>query len=145
MLATAAPASQSRRRPAPRSRAISEGLRQEAGPHLRVTIVSPGITSTDFAESMTDPDVRAQLEQARDAIAMAPDAVEEPSSSRRRSTSARSLCVQRHRLDQRLPVEFVAVVLALLPRLADGELLDLAGSGERVAVDGVPLRRCLLR
>jgi NADP-dependent 3-hydroxy acid dehydrogenase YdfG len=57
-------------------RAISEGLRQEeAGPHLRITIVSPGITSTDFADSMTDPDVRAQLEQARDAIAMSPDAV----------------------------------------------------------------------
>jgi NADP-dependent 3-hydroxy acid dehydrogenase YdfG len=56
-------------------RAISEGLRQEAGPHLRVTVVSPGITSTNFADSMTDPDVRAQLEHARDAIAMPPDAV----------------------------------------------------------------------
>jgi NADP-dependent 3-hydroxy acid dehydrogenase YdfG len=56
-------------------RAISEGLRQEAGPDLRVTIVSPGMTSTNFADSMTDPDVRAQLEQARDAIAMPPDAV----------------------------------------------------------------------
>jgi NADP-dependent 3-hydroxy acid dehydrogenase YdfG len=56
-------------------RAISEGLRQEAGPGLRVTIVSPGITSTNFADAMTDPDVRAQLEQARDAIAMPPDAI----------------------------------------------------------------------
>jgi NADP-dependent 3-hydroxy acid dehydrogenase YdfG len=56
-------------------RAISEGLRQEAGPNLRVTIVSPGMTSTNFADSMTDPDVRAQLEKARDAIAMPPDAV----------------------------------------------------------------------
>jgi NADP-dependent 3-hydroxy acid dehydrogenase YdfG len=56
-------------------RAISEGLRQEAGADLRVTIVSPGITSTNFADSMTDPDVRARLEQARDAIAMPPDAV----------------------------------------------------------------------
>jgi NADP-dependent 3-hydroxy acid dehydrogenase YdfG len=56
-------------------RAISEGLRQEAGPDLRVTIVSPGITSTNFADSMTDPDVRAQLEEARDAMAMPPDAV----------------------------------------------------------------------
>jgi NADP-dependent 3-hydroxy acid dehydrogenase YdfG len=33
------------------------------------------MTSTNFADSMTDPDVRAQLEQARDAIAMPPDAV----------------------------------------------------------------------
>jgi NADP-dependent 3-hydroxy acid dehydrogenase YdfG len=56
-------------------RAISEGLRQEAGPDLRVTIVSPGITSTNFSDSMTEPDVWAQLEQARDAIAMPPDAV----------------------------------------------------------------------
>src|SRR5882724_11954586 len=36
-------------------RAISEGLRQEAGDKLRVTVVSPGFTRTDFAESMTDP------------------------------------------------------------------------------------------
>lgn len=56
-------------------RAISEGLRQEARDTLRVTIISPGMTSTNFADSMTDPDVRAQLEQARDAIAMPPDAV----------------------------------------------------------------------
>ena len=56
-------------------RAISEGLRQEAGPGLRVTIISPGMTSANFADSMTDPDVRAQLEQMRDAIAMPADAV----------------------------------------------------------------------
>jgi NADP-dependent 3-hydroxy acid dehydrogenase YdfG len=40
-----------------------------------VTIVSPGITSTNFADGVTDPEVRAQLEEARDAIAMPPDAV----------------------------------------------------------------------
>ena len=34
-------------------RAISEGLRQEAGEDLRVTIISPGMTSTNFAESVT--------------------------------------------------------------------------------------------
>ncbi|MGO9034409.1 SDR family oxidoreductase [Mycobacterium sp.] len=56
-------------------RAISEGLRQEAGENLRVTIISPGMTSTNFAESVTDPTVRAELEQRRDVIAMAPDAV----------------------------------------------------------------------
>jgi NADP-dependent 3-hydroxy acid dehydrogenase YdfG len=56
-------------------RAISEGLRQEAGENLRVTIVSPGMTSTNFAESVTDPAVRAELEQRRDVIAMAPEAV----------------------------------------------------------------------
>jgi NADP-dependent 3-hydroxy acid dehydrogenase YdfG len=33
------------------------------------------MTSTNFAESVTDPTVRAELEQRRDVIAMAPDAV----------------------------------------------------------------------
>jgi NADP-dependent 3-hydroxy acid dehydrogenase YdfG len=56
-------------------RAVSEGLRQEAGDQLRVTIISPGMTSTNFAESVTDPATRAQLEERRDAIAMPPDAV----------------------------------------------------------------------
>jgi NADP-dependent 3-hydroxy acid dehydrogenase YdfG len=56
-------------------RAISEGLRQEAGENLRVTIISPGMTSTNFADSVTDPAARAELEQRRDAIAMPPDAV----------------------------------------------------------------------
>jgi NADP-dependent 3-hydroxy acid dehydrogenase YdfG len=56
-------------------RAISEGLRQEAGENLRVTIISPGMTSTNFAESIADPATRADLEQRRDLIAMAPAAV----------------------------------------------------------------------
>jgi NADP-dependent 3-hydroxy acid dehydrogenase YdfG len=56
-------------------RAISEGLRQEAGDTLRVTIISPGMTSTNFADGLTDPQVRAQLERARDSMAMPPDAV----------------------------------------------------------------------
>jgi hypothetical protein len=41
--------------------------------------------------------------------------------------------------------QLVPVVLTLLLSLADGELLDLAGSGERVAINGVPPRRYLLR
>ena len=56
-------------------RAISEGLRQEAGQDLRVTIISPGMTSTNFAESITDPATRADLERRRDLIAMSPSAV----------------------------------------------------------------------
>jgi NADP-dependent 3-hydroxy acid dehydrogenase YdfG len=56
-------------------RAVSEGLRQEAGENLRVTIISPGMTSTNFAESITDPAARAELEQRRDVIAMPPAAV----------------------------------------------------------------------
>ena len=56
-------------------RAISEGLRQEAGEHLRVTIVSPGFTRTDFVHGAADPGVRAQFIEARDRMAIAPEAV----------------------------------------------------------------------
>lgn len=56
-------------------RAISEGLRQEAGDKLRVTIVSPGMTRTNFADTMTNPAVRTQLTETAEAIAMPPDAV----------------------------------------------------------------------
>ena len=56
-------------------RAISEGLRQEAGEKWRVTVISPGVTSTNFADSVTDPATRAGLEQRRDEIAMPPEAV----------------------------------------------------------------------
>ncbi len=56
-------------------RAISEGLRQEAGSSLRVTVVTPGFTRTNFAESVTNPEVRAQVERSRDAFAMPPVAI----------------------------------------------------------------------
>jgi NADP-dependent 3-hydroxy acid dehydrogenase YdfG len=58
-------------------RTISEGLRQEAGANLRVTAISPGFIHTDFAESMTDPKVRAQTIAARDSLAIPPDAIAE--------------------------------------------------------------------
>jgi NADP-dependent 3-hydroxy acid dehydrogenase YdfG len=56
-------------------RAISEGLRQEAGDKLRVTIISPGFVHTDFADSMTNPEVKAQIIAARDKMAISPDAI----------------------------------------------------------------------
>jgi NADP-dependent 3-hydroxy acid dehydrogenase YdfG len=56
-------------------RAISEGLRQEAGDHLRVTIISPGMVQTNFAEGVTNQTVKAQLEQSRDTFAMPADAI----------------------------------------------------------------------
>jgi NADP-dependent 3-hydroxy acid dehydrogenase YdfG len=56
-------------------RAISEGLRQEAGADLRVTIISPGMTRTNFADGVTDPAMRARLSEARDDFAMPPDAI----------------------------------------------------------------------
>ena len=56
-------------------RTISEGLRQEAGDKLRVTVISPGVTRTNFAESMTNPELKARTVASMDAIAMSPGAV----------------------------------------------------------------------
>jgi NADP-dependent 3-hydroxy acid dehydrogenase YdfG len=56
-------------------RAVSDGLRQEAGDRVRVTIVSPGMVQTNFAEGVTSQTVRAQLEASRDRFAMPPDAI----------------------------------------------------------------------
>ena len=56
-------------------RAISEGLRQEAGAKLRVTIVTPGFVSTNFVESLTDPQLRDRFAAVRDEFAIPPDAI----------------------------------------------------------------------
>jgi NADP-dependent 3-hydroxy acid dehydrogenase YdfG len=56
-------------------RAISEGLRQEAGAKLRVTIISPGFVRTEFVEAVTNPELRARLADSRDRFAMPPDAI----------------------------------------------------------------------
>jgi NADP-dependent 3-hydroxy acid dehydrogenase YdfG len=58
-------------------RAISEGLRQEAGENLRVTVVSPGFVRTGFTDSVPDERLRAELAAARDKIAIAPGAIAE--------------------------------------------------------------------
>jgi NADP-dependent 3-hydroxy acid dehydrogenase YdfG len=56
-------------------RAICEGLRQEAGAGLRVSVVSPGHVDTPFAEGSSNPAVRARIVDARDAIAIPADAI----------------------------------------------------------------------
>ena len=56
-------------------RAFTEGLRQEAGEKLRVTLITPGFVRTDFIEAVADPELRLQLVAARDRMAMAPEAV----------------------------------------------------------------------
>ncbi len=56
-------------------RAISEGLRQEAGDKLRVTIVSPGFVRTDLVEGVANPQLRAQIVESRDKFAIPPDAI----------------------------------------------------------------------
>ncbi|MFI0774289.1 SDR family oxidoreductase [Streptomyces sp. NPDC021212] len=55
-------------------RAVSEGLRQEAGDGLRVTVVSPGFVRTDFADPMPS-EVRTQIVAKMDEIGLSPDAV----------------------------------------------------------------------
>ncbi|MEV7563008.1 SDR family oxidoreductase [Streptomyces sp. NPDC048331] len=54
-------------------RTISEGLRQEAGDSVRVTVVSPGAVRTDFTERM-DPQARARIDRMME-TALSPDAV----------------------------------------------------------------------
>jgi NADP-dependent 3-hydroxy acid dehydrogenase YdfG len=56
-------------------RAISEGLRQEVGPNLRVTTITPGIVNTNLADSIASPDMKEQITNAMDKIAISPDAI----------------------------------------------------------------------
>jgi NADP-dependent 3-hydroxy acid dehydrogenase YdfG len=56
-------------------RAITEGLRQEAGENLRVTLISPGFIHTDFADSLTNPEIKAQLIDKRDKIAIPAESI----------------------------------------------------------------------
>lgn len=58
-------------------RAISEGLRQESGDKLRVTVISPGFTRTNLAESMTNSELKAQTIDAMDKMAISPEAIAE--------------------------------------------------------------------
>ena len=56
-------------------RTATEALRQEAGPTLRVTEVSPGLVATDFSSSITDQQAREAIEQRLGSIAIPPEAV----------------------------------------------------------------------
>jgi NADP-dependent 3-hydroxy acid dehydrogenase YdfG len=46
-------------------RAISEGLRQEAGDKIRVTIISPGAVESELAETISNPDLKKRIEDFR--------------------------------------------------------------------------------
>ncbi|MFH8381548.1 SDR family oxidoreductase [Kitasatospora sp. NPDC018058] len=54
---------------------LTEGLRQESGPDLRVTLVSPGFTDTEGIGKGAGPEVAAAMIRQRDAIAMPPSAI----------------------------------------------------------------------
>ncbi|WP_267396477.1 MULTISPECIES: SDR family oxidoreductase [unclassified Sphingomonas] len=56
-------------------RTATEILRQEAGPSLRVTEVSPGMTATNFGDSITDPATKRAIGEQISAIAIPPDAI----------------------------------------------------------------------
>ncbi|MEU1075178.1 SDR family oxidoreductase [Streptomyces sp. NPDC005878] len=55
-------------------RTLSEGLRQEAGADLRVTLISPGVTRTEFADPMA-PEMKARILPGMEEIGLAPEAV----------------------------------------------------------------------
>ncbi|MEK4248502.1 SDR family oxidoreductase [Paenibacillus sp. FSL W7-1287] len=46
-------------------RAITEGLRQEVGSHIRATLVSPGVTESELADSITDDGARQLMKEYR--------------------------------------------------------------------------------
>lgn len=55
-------------------RAISEGLRMESGPNLRVTNISPGAVASELTQTISDPET-AKGVNALYEIAIGPDAV----------------------------------------------------------------------
>ncbi|MEU5025553.1 SDR family oxidoreductase [Streptomyces milbemycinicus] len=55
-------------------RALSEGLRQESPTDIRVSVVSPGVTESELAESISDPEAREAMKTYR-AVAIPASAV----------------------------------------------------------------------
>jgi NADP-dependent 3-hydroxy acid dehydrogenase YdfG len=56
-------------------RTATEILRQEAGPHLRVTEVSPGMTATNFGDGITDQPTKKMIDERLGDVAVPPDAI----------------------------------------------------------------------
>ncbi|MFF3152564.1 SDR family oxidoreductase [Streptomyces sp. NPDC057910] len=54
---------------------LTEGLRQESGPDLRVTLVSPGFTHTEGVGKGASPEVAAAFIRQRDEMAISPSAI----------------------------------------------------------------------
>lgn len=55
-------------------RAISDGLRQEVGGDIRVTLVSPGVVESELAESISDAGAREAMREFRK-VAISPEAI----------------------------------------------------------------------
>jgi NADP-dependent 3-hydroxy acid dehydrogenase YdfG len=58
-------------------RTVSEGLRQEAGDTLRVTVVSPGFVRTSFTDTIPNAGVRDALTATKERIAIPPASIGE--------------------------------------------------------------------
>jgi NADP-dependent 3-hydroxy acid dehydrogenase YdfG len=56
-------------------RTIMEALRQESGPNIRVTEISPGAVQSEFIDTISDEEERARLQAWSDKIAISPDAI----------------------------------------------------------------------
>ncbi|WP_413735423.1 SDR family oxidoreductase [Sodalis sp. RH21] len=56
-------------------RTATEVLRQEAGPNLRVTEISPGVIATNFGDSITDKTTKKLIDERLGGIAISPDAI----------------------------------------------------------------------
>ena len=56
-------------------RAISEGLRQEAGDKLPVTIISPGFVKTPFVDTAANAEVKSPTGRLPGQMAIPPDAI----------------------------------------------------------------------
>lgn len=56
-------------------RTATEVLRQEAGPNLRVTEISPGVIATNFGDSISDQATKKLLNERLGGIAIPPDAI----------------------------------------------------------------------
>jgi NADP-dependent 3-hydroxy acid dehydrogenase YdfG len=57
------------------ARAITEGLRQEAGANLRVTAISPGFVQTGLASSMTNAEAASTTNKLMKEIGIPPEAI----------------------------------------------------------------------
>jgi len=56
-------------------RTVADALRQEAGPTIRVTSVSPGFIRTNFSDSMTNLTIKESMRGRMEQIAISPDAI----------------------------------------------------------------------
>jgi NADP-dependent 3-hydroxy acid dehydrogenase YdfG len=55
-------------------RAISEGLRQEVGANIRVTVILPGVVESELAGTITDSATKQRVDQVRQ-TSISPDAI----------------------------------------------------------------------